>query len=59
MPGQDNKLTYEKHLLQVNERDTLAIHRFYNHIGGTPVMMIHGAIEDGKIFYSKKNQKSP
>lgn len=57
MPGQDNKLTYEKHLLQVNERDTLAIHRFYNHIGGTPVMMIHGAIEDGKIFYSKKNQK--
>lgn len=50
------KLNYEKHFIKVSEKDTLCLHRFYGDNPGTPVFMVHGAIEDGKIFYSKSGK---
>ena len=31
----------------------LHLKRFYTHSGGDPVFMLHGSMENGKIFYSK------
>lgn len=49
-------LTYEKHIVEVSPQDSICLHRFYSKNHGTPVFMIHGAIEDGKIFYSKSGK---
>lgn len=50
------KITEE--LLQINHADfSLHIKRFYhNQICAIPVVLIHGAIENGKIFYSKSHK---
>lgn len=36
--------------------DKLHIHHIYKHQEGPPVFMLHGAIEDGRIFYSKSGK---
>lgn len=49
-------INYDKHFVKVSETDTLCLHRFYSKSAGSPVFMVHGAIEDGKIFYSKSGK---
>lgn len=50
------KLKSEKHFIKVSNKDTICLHRFYKSSSGSPVLMIHGAIEDGKIFYSNSGK---
>lgn len=49
-------LKTENHFIQINATDRLHLMRFYENENGTPVFLLHGAIENGHIFYSK-NQK--
>lgn len=49
-------MTYEKHYIQVTPEHQICLHRFYSQPGGNPVYMLHGAIENGKIFYSKSGK---
>lgn len=49
-------MTYEKHYIQVSPEHKICLHRFYSQPEGTPVYMLHGAIENGKIFYSKSGK---
>ena len=49
-------LYYEQHFVKVSDEDEICLHRFYNETSNTPVFMIHGAMEDGKIFYTRKEK---
>ncbi len=49
-------ITSESHFVQVTERDRLHIKRIYCDPQGPPVFMVHGAIENGRIFYSNSNK---
>lgn len=43
--------------INVTENDTLHLKRVYEKPDGKPVLMIHGSVENGKIFYSEKKAK--
>src|SRR5437868_5343185 len=43
----------ESYYISINNRDKLHLQRIYQNPQGTPVFLIHGAIENGRIFYSK------
>lgn len=49
-------LKTKNYFIQINATDRLHLMRFYENENGTPVFLLHGAIENGHIFYSK-NQK--
>lgn len=51
MDAQGN-IQSESIFVQVNDTDKLHLKRFYSDPGGQPVFMVHGSIENGKIFYS-------
>jgi len=38
--------------IAINDTDTISVERFCSEPAGIPVLMIHGSIENGKIFYS-------
>ncbi|MBL4752646.1 MAG: alpha/beta fold hydrolase [Flavobacteriales bacterium] len=42
--------------VQVNEADRLHLKRFYTNPKGIPLFLIHGSIENGKIFYSSSGK---
>lgn len=42
----------ESHHIKVSNEDTLHLRRIYLDSSGPPVFMLHGAIENGRIFYS-------
>ncbi len=46
----------ESYYIQINTSDKLHIKRIYQNPLGIPVFMLHGAIENGKIFYSKSQK---
>lgn len=48
----DKPLIQESHFVPLNPTDTLHLRRIYRNPNGTPLFMLHGAIENGKIFYS-------
>jgi predicted alpha/beta hydrolase len=39
--------------IPLSETDALHMQRIYTHEGGKPIFLLHGSIENGKIFYSK------
>jgi pimeloyl-ACP methyl ester carboxylesterase len=45
-------LQYKKHEVEVSHGYTCAIHQIYQNPESPPVVMIHGAIENARIFYS-------
>lgn len=45
-------MVQESHYVQVSGEDTLHLRRIYEDSLGTPIFMLHGAIENGRIFYS-------
>ena len=47
-----DKIIGESIMIPINGTDKLHLRRIYKNETGTPVFMIHGAIENGKIFYS-------
>lgn len=49
-------LQRENHYIQINEQDQLHLMRIYENDQGPPVFLLHGAIENGQIFYSKNNK---
>ena len=49
-------LQEESIFVPLSTTDTLHIKRFYENAEGEPVFMIHGSIENGKIFYSKSGK---
>ena len=40
------------HYIPVTGKDTLHLKRLWSEPAGTPVFMLHGAIENGRVFYS-------
>ncbi|HOP63668.1 MAG TPA: alpha/beta fold hydrolase [Spirochaetota bacterium] len=50
------KLKYEPVFISVNDTDTLHMMRIYGNPGAQPVLMIHGAVENGRIFYNEKGK---
>ena len=51
-----NGLKYESLFIPLNNTETLHLQRIYKKPTGTPVFMLHGSIENGKIFYSKSGK---
>lgn len=49
-------ITYEPVFIPVNGTDTLHMMRIYSNPAGPPVLMIHGAIENGRIFYNDRGK---
>lgn len=43
----------ESYFIPIGDNAKLHLQRFYLHPHGTPVFLLHGAIENGHIFYSK------
>ncbi len=46
----------ESIFIPVNDTDTLHLKRFYSDSNGQPIFMVHGSIENGKIFYSSSGK---
>jgi len=46
----------ESIFIPVNEVDQLHLKRFYSNPDGIPLFLIHGSIENGKIFYSSSGK---
>jgi pimeloyl-ACP methyl ester carboxylesterase len=42
--------------IKVGEKDQLHIKRWFENEGGEPVLLIHGSIENGRIFYSENGK---
>ena len=49
-------LTFEPVYIPVNDTDTLHMMRIYSNPAGAPVLMMHGAVENGSIFYNEKGK---
>lgn len=49
-------LTFEPVFIPVSETDTLHMMRIYSNPEGPPVLMIHGAVENGRIFYNEEGR---
>ena len=49
-------LIEESIFIQVNDLDQLHLKRFYTDPNGIPLFLIHGSIENGKIFYSSSGK---
>lgn len=50
------ELQYESIYIPFDGQDRLHLKRIYKNEGGIPVFMLHGAIENGKIFYSNSGK---
>jgi len=50
------KLTEESLYIAINNTEKLHLKRFFNDKMGQPVVMLHGSIENGKIFYSSSGK---
>lgn len=50
------ELTYESHFASLEGGDQLHLRRIYCDPGGEPVLLIHGFIENGRIFYTEKGK---
>jgi len=50
------KIQEESIFIALNEIDTLHLKRIYQNPNGPPVFMIHGSIENGKVFYSSSGK---
>jgi predicted alpha/beta hydrolase len=48
--------TQESIFLRLNDTDTIHVKRWYADPAGTAVLLIHGSIENGRIFYSEKGK---
>ena len=48
-------MVYESYDIKFNQ-GTSKVHRFYTKKGGTPIFLIHGYFEDGRIFFTKKGK---
>ena len=44
--------SYQKHTIKIGP-DEIAIHRFTKDYGDIPILLLHGSIENGRIFYTK------
>ena len=49
-------IQHQKYFLKIAGNDTICLHRFYSNIGSTPIFMLHGAMENSKIFHSKSKK---
>lgn len=49
-------LHYERHLVEVESGYACAVHQMYQNPDGIPVVMVHGAIENSGIFFSKNGR---
>ncbi|MCT4580196.1 MAG: alpha/beta hydrolase [Flavobacteriales bacterium] len=50
-------IQHEKYFLKITENDTICLHRFYTQKeNNNPVFMLHGAMENSKIFHSKSQK---
>lgn len=46
----------ERFTVAVNTTDQISVERFYSKADGIPVLMVHGSVENGKIFYSSSGK---
>ncbi len=51
-----NMLQQNSYFIPLKDGNQLHLQRFYQHANGTPVFLLHGAIENGRIFYSKNKK---
>ena len=51
-----SELVFESLFIQTNNTDKLHLKRIYSNPTGNPVFMVHGSIENGKIFYTEKGK---
>ena len=49
-------IQHEKHFLNITDKEKICLHRFYSEVGSTPIFMLHGAMENSKIFHSKSQK---
>ncbi len=52
----ENEIKQESIFIPVNDTDKLHLKRFYKNTEGPVVFMLHGSIENGKIFYSSSGK---
>ncbi|MEM7038356.1 MAG: alpha/beta fold hydrolase, partial [Bacteroidota bacterium] len=52
VPGATDSLTAESHFISLKPGVQLHMRRFYTQAEGIPVFLLHGSIENGRIFYS-------
>lgn len=51
------EIQHEKYFLKATDSDTICLHRFYSKKSNkSPVFMLHGAMENSKIFHSKSKK---
>ncbi len=48
-------MLYEKHMIELGD-DKIALHRFSNTTNRIPVLLLHGSIENGRIFFTKNGK---
>lgn len=46
----------ESYFIPINKTDTLHLKRIFQNPLGTPLFMLHGAVENGRIFYSSSGK---
>lgn len=51
-------IRYKKHFLSITETETICLHHFFTKQESqkTPIFMLHGAMENSKIFHSKSKK---
>lgn len=52
----NTQVKQESLYIKLTETDTLHLKRIYQNPKGVPVFMLHGSIENGRIFYSKSGK---
>lgn len=56
LPFMAEPIQRERIMLPVSDGDSIAIERFYTGTQGIPVLMVHGSVENGRIFYSSSGK---
>ena len=49
-------IQHQKYFLKITDKETICLHRFFINSESTPVFMLHGAMENSKIFHSKSKK---
>jgi len=47
---------YEQHFIDTSDGETICLHRFCENPDGPAVFLVHGSIENAKIFYTKSGK---
>ena len=56
MKAAGSQVSSESFTIELANGEKLYIKRFYNQLNAPPALMIHGSVENGRIFYSNSGK---